>query len=111
MRPKQQGIEGRRDPVRFGDRMSRLNSQAETAADAGLQLRCRIARLDDTTATRTGTVAAAERATADSLRQQLRTYRDEITRLRTENRELRGQLPRHLGAARAAAATTGTRRS
>ena len=54
---------------------------------------------------------AAERATADSLRQQLRTYRDEVTRLRTENQELRDQLARHLGAARAAAATTGTQRS
>ena len=34
--------------------------------------------------------------------------RDEISRLRTENQELRDQLARHLGAARAAAPTTGT---
>ena len=54
---------------------------------------------------------AAERATTESLRQQLRTYRDEISRLRTENQELRDQLARHLGAARAAAATTGTQQS
>ena len=40
---------------------------------------------------------------ADSLRQQLRTYRDEISRLRTENQDLRDQLARHLGAARVAA--------
>jgi len=51
---------------------------------------------------------SAERAAADWLRQQLRTYRDEANRLRTENQELRDQLARHLGAARATAAATGT---
>jgi len=35
---------------------------------------------------------SAERAAADWLRQQLRTYRDEANRLRTENQELRDQL-------------------
>jgi hypothetical protein len=53
----------------------------------------------------TRNLPSAERATTDSVRQQLRTYRDEITRLRTENQELRDQLARHLGAARAAAVT------
>ena len=72
------------------------------------QLRDEITRLRDTATGRPGTLPTVERATADSLRQQLRTYRDEITRLRTENQELRDQLARHLGAARAAAATTGT---
>ena len=75
------------------------------------ELREEISRLRDTTVGRPGTLPAVERATADSLRQQLRTHRDEITRLRTENQELRDQLARHLGAARAAAATTGTQRS
>jgi hypothetical protein len=75
------------------------------------QLREEITRLRDTTAGRPGTLPSAERATTDSLRQQVRAYRDEITRLRTENQELRDQLARHLGAARAAAATTGTYRS
>ena len=72
------------------------------------QLRDEIALLRDTTTGRPGNLPAVERATTDSLRQQLRTYRDEVTRLRTENQELRDQLARHLGAARAAAATTGT---
>ena len=72
------------------------------------QLREEITRLRDTTAGRPGTLPSNERATTDSLRQQLRTYRDEISRLRTENQELRDQLARHLGVARAAAATTGT---
>ena len=40
---------------------------------------------------------AAQRATADSLRQRLDAARAEITRLRTENRTLRDQLARHLG--------------
>ena len=72
------------------------------------QLREEITRLRDATAGRPGNLPSAERATVDSLRQQLRTYRDEITRLRTENQELHDQLARHLGAARAAAVTRPT---
>ena len=72
------------------------------------QLRDEITRLRDTTVGRPGTLPAAERATADSLRQQLQAYRDEVTWLRTENQELRDQLARHLGASRANAATAGT---
>ena len=49
------------------------------------QLRAEITRLRDTTVGRPGTLPSAERATADSLRQQLRTHRDEANRLRTEN--------------------------
>ena len=81
------------------------------------QRRDEVTRLRDTATGRPGTrppanwpstLPAAERATADSLRQQLRAYRDEVTRLRAENQELRDQLARHLGAAPASAATTGT---
>jgi HAMP domain-containing protein len=75
------------------------------------QLRDEINRLRDTSTGRPGTLPSTERATTDSLRQQLRTYRDEITRLRTENQELRDQLARHLGAARAAAVTRGPMQS
>jgi hypothetical protein len=71
------------------------------------ELRKEITRLRDATAGRPGNVPSAERATTDSLRQQLRTHRDEITRLRTENQELRDQLARHLGATRFAAVTIG----
>jgi hypothetical protein len=71
------------------------------------QLREEITRLRDASAGRPGNLPSAERATTDSLRQQLRTYRDEITRLRTENQELRDQLARHLGVARVAAVTSG----
>lgn len=68
-------------------------------------LRREIDRLRASTANRPGRLPAAERTTVDSLRQQLHTYREEITRLRSENQELREQLARHLGAARAAAVT------
>ena len=71
------------------------------------QLREEITRLRDTTTGRPGTLPAAERATTDSLRQQVRAYRDEVSRLRTENQELRDQLARHLGVARVAAVTSG----
>ena len=46
-----------------------------------------------------------QRASADSLRQQLHTYREELARLRAENTALKEQLARQLGAARAASVT------
>jgi chromosome segregation ATPase len=68
-------------------------------------LRRQIDRLRDTPPNRASSVPAAERATVDSLRQQLRAYRSEIARLRLENQTLREQLARKLGAQRAAAIT------
>lgn len=51
------------------------------------------------------TSQGAQRAGADSLRQQLHVYRDELARLRAENTALKQQLARQLGAARAASVT------
>lgn len=51
-------------------------------------------------------VPASQRASIESLRQQLHAYREEIARLRAENQALNEQLARHLGAARAAAVAT-----
>ena len=88
-----------------------LNRVAETARVSRSwlyrqpTLRREIDRLRNATTTRPGVLPSAERASTDSLRQQLHTYREEITRLRSENQELREQLARHLGAARAAAVT------
>jgi hypothetical protein len=45
----------------------------------------------------TASKAAAQRATADSLRQRLDAARAEITRLQAENRSLRQQIARQLG--------------
>lgn len=47
----------------------------------------------------------SQRATIDSLRQQLHAYREELARIRTENQILKDQLARQLGAARAASIT------
>ena len=69
------------------------------------ELREEINRLRHRSQGRPGLLPSAERATVDSLRQQMRTYRDEITRLQTENQELRNELARRLGADRAAAVT------
>ena len=69
------------------------------------QLRRQIDQLRGTSASPVSSVPAAERATVDSLRQQLRAYRSEIARLRLENQDLREQLARQLGAQRAAANT------
>jgi DNA anti-recombination protein RmuC len=69
------------------------------------QLRRQIKQLRQTPTSRASHVPAAERATNDSLRQQLRAYRSEIARLRAENQELREQLARQLGAQRATANT------
>lgn len=65
------------------------------------ELRCQIDQLRDTSTSRTASLPAAERATVDSLRQQLRAYRSEIARLRLDNQALHEQLARHLGAQRA----------
>jgi hypothetical protein len=65
-------------------------------------LRAQINQLRDRRAGRRQRIPTAERATAESLRQQLHTYRDELKRLRAENQALREQLARHLGTARAA---------
>jgi hypothetical protein len=46
-----------------------------------------------------------QRASADSLREQLHLYRDELARLRAENTSLKEQLARQLGTARAASVT------
>ena len=69
------------------------------------RLRREIDQLRNTPTSRASSVPAAERATVDSLRQQLRAYRSEIARLRLENQDLREQLARQLGAQRAASNT------
>jgi len=51
-------------------------------------------------------VPASQRASVESLRQQLHAYCEEVARLRAENQALNEQLSRHLGTARAASVTT-----
>ncbi len=68
------------------------------------ELRQQVDQLRESTPTK-AMETSAERATVASLRQQIHAYREEITRLRTENQALHEQLARHLGTARAAAVT------
>lgn len=65
-----------------------------------------ITRLRGSSPARTTSIPSAQRATADSLRQQIQTYRDEITRLRKENQALRDEIARRLGINRADSVTT-----
>lgn len=69
------------------------------------QLREQIEQLRQQRPSRGPAVPSAERATIDSLRQQVHAYREEIARLSKENQALYEQLARRLGAARAAAVT------
>lgn len=69
------------------------------------QLRTELDRLRQQRSPRDPTVPSAERATTDSLRQQIHAYREEIARLRTENAGLYEQLAHRLGQARSAAVT------
>jgi Family of unknown function (DUF6262) len=69
------------------------------------QLRRQIEQLRQQQPSNGPAVPPAERATADSLRQQIHAYREEISRLTKENKALYEQLERRLGAARAAAVT------
>ncbi|MGH3305033.1 MAG: DUF6262 family protein [Streptosporangiaceae bacterium] len=70
------------------------------------QLIAEIDRLRQPRPARRPSVPATQRASIESLRQQIHAYREEITRLRAENQALSEQLARQLGTARAAAVTT-----
>lgn len=69
------------------------------------QLREQIEHLRQQRSARDPAVPSAERASTESLRQQIHAYREEIARLSKENQALYEQLARKLGAARAAAVT------
>jgi hypothetical protein len=69
------------------------------------QLREQIEKLRQERSSRAPAVPSAERASTDSLRQQMHAYREEIARLSKENQALYEQLAHKLGAARAAAVT------
>ncbi len=69
------------------------------------QLRNEIERLRHSPRPATPTAQPTQKATADSLRQQLHIHRQEIARLQAENRTLKDQLARQLGTDRAASVT------
>jgi uncharacterized small protein (DUF1192 family) len=69
------------------------------------ELRQEIERLRKSLPTTRTSAQSSQRASTDSLRQQLHIYRDEIARLRAENAAIKDQLARQLGTARAASVT------
>jgi len=79
-------------------------SRASLYRDPGI--RELISRIRSAPSQSAATRAAAQRATAESLRARLNTARAEITRLRAENTMLREQAARHLGEQRAASPHT-----
>jgi hypothetical protein len=90
----------RGDPVTF----SRLAHAAKVSRSwlySQPELRAQIERHRQPTPAREPSRRQSQPATDESLRQQLHTYREEIGRLRTENRVLNDQLARHLGVQRA----------
>lgn len=68
-------------------------------------LRNEIEQLRRSPPARTTGAQSSQRASTDSLRQQLHIYREEIARLRAENSALKNQLARQLGMARATSIT------
>lgn len=69
------------------------------------EVRAQLEQLQRAPARTAGPRRDAQRATSESLRQQIHTCRQEITRLRAENHQLRDQLARRLGDDRVAAIT------
>ena len=70
------------------------------------ELRAAVEGLRGSALSRERSFVLQKQATLDSLRQQIHAYRAEIARVQAENRVLRDQLARKLGAARAASVTT-----
>jgi Family of unknown function (DUF6262) len=96
----------RGDPVTVHD-AARLAGVSRSWLYQQPQLLAEINRLRELPPSSRGPRArASQRATVDSLRQQLHAYREEITRLRAENKALTEQLARYLGATRATATTS-----
>jgi AraC-like DNA-binding protein len=90
------------EPITFG-RLARTAGVSRSWLYRQPELRQQIEQLRQSRPPKGSTVPAAQRASDDSNRQRLAIYREELERLRAENRDLREQLSRKLGAARAAA--------
>ena len=92
------------EPITFG-RLARAANVSRSWIYRQPELRHQIEQLRQPPTTGKPPARPAQRATADSLRQQLHTYREEIARLQADNRALKDQLARQLGANRAASIT------
>jgi hypothetical protein len=90
------------EPINFGH-LARTAGVSRSWLYRQPELRHQIEQLRQSRPPKRSSVPAAQRASDDSNRQKLALYREELARLQAENRELRDQLARKLGAARAAA--------
>lgn len=96
-------LAGRGEPITFR-RLAQTAGVSRSWLYRQTELRAEIERLRQPRPSKSRP-ALSQRATVDSLRQQLHAYREELSRLRTQNQVLHDQLARHLGAARAASIT------
>ena len=92
------------DPITFA-RLARTAGISRSWLYRQPELRRQIEQLRQSAHSSRSRTQAAQRASNDSNRQKLALYRAELTRLQDENRSLREQLARKLGAERAAAVT------
>jgi Family of unknown function (DUF6262) len=90
------------EPITFG-RLARAAGVSRSWLYRQPELRHQIEQLRQSSQPNRSKVPAAQRASDDSNRQKMALYREELERLRAENRDLRAQLARKLGAERAAA--------
>ncbi len=92
------------EPITFG-RLARTAGISRSWLYRQPELRRQIEHLRQSKQPGRARVPPAQRASDDSNRQKLALYRQELARLQAENRNLREQLARRLGAERAAAVT------
>jgi hypothetical protein len=95
-----QVLRDRGEPVTFAH-VARAAKVSRSWLYRQSELRVEIERNRHSHPTKSVPAPPSHPATTESLRQQLAAYREEIARLRAENRALNDQLARHLGAQRA----------
>ncbi len=90
------------EPITFG-RLARAAGVSRSWLYRQPDLRRQIEQLRQSPLPGRSRVPAVQRASDESIRQKVALYREELERLRAENRDLREQLARKLGTERAAA--------
>lgn len=91
-------------PISFG-RLARTAGVSRSWIYRQPELREQVEKLRQSPPPKKPNKQSGQRASDDSLRQQVHLYREHISRLQAENRALKEQLARQLGIARAAAVT------
>jgi hypothetical protein len=99
-------LAGTPEPITFG-RLARAAGVSRSWLYRQPELRRQIEQLRQSSRPTRSSVPPTQRASNDSNRQKMALYREELERLRAENRDLREQLARKLGAERAAAVIDG----